>query len=104
MFEISKADWKLFRARLPEWQEKYMERLTKEYIELLSSSEPASTRFWELEKRIKEDRRHPGVILEMRKSTAAWNIATLVAGDVITLDDVQTSTATVLGAIKIFEN
>ena len=52
MFEISKADWKLFRARLPEWQEKYMERLTKEYIELLSSSEPASTRFWELEKRI----------------------------------------------------
>jgi hypothetical protein len=39
MIEISKSDWKLFRERLPEWQEHYMERLTKEYIELLSSPE-----------------------------------------------------------------
>ena len=28
MVEISKADWKLFRERVPEWQEHYMERLT----------------------------------------------------------------------------
>jgi hypothetical protein len=28
MVEISKSDWKLFRERLPEWQEHYMERLT----------------------------------------------------------------------------
>ena len=27
IYEPSKADWKLFRDRLPEWQEKYMERL-----------------------------------------------------------------------------
>ena len=25
--EISKSDWKLFRARIAEWQEAYMERL-----------------------------------------------------------------------------
>ena len=25
--EISKSDWKLFRARIAEWQEDYMERL-----------------------------------------------------------------------------
>ena len=31
--EISKSDWKLFRARIAEWQEDYMERLVKEYIE-----------------------------------------------------------------------
>jgi hypothetical protein len=37
MVEISKSDWKLFRERLPEWQEHYMERLTKEYIEYLKS-------------------------------------------------------------------
>lgn len=29
MAEISKADWKLFCERVPEWQEHYMERLTK---------------------------------------------------------------------------
>jgi hypothetical protein len=54
MVEISKSDWKLFRERLPEWQEHYMERLTKEYIELLSSPGNASDHFWELEKRIKK--------------------------------------------------
>ena len=29
--EVSKKDWKLFRACIGEWQEAYMERLTKEY-------------------------------------------------------------------------
>ena len=32
MVEISKADWKMFRERVPEWQEHYMEQLTKKYI------------------------------------------------------------------------
>lgn len=45
------ADRKLFRARILEWQERYTEQLTKEYIELLSLQQPASSRFWELEKR-----------------------------------------------------
>jgi len=53
MFEISKADWKLLCERVPMWQEHYMERLTKEYVELLTASGNASDHFWELEKRIK---------------------------------------------------
>ena len=74
MVEISKKDWKLFRERIPEWQEHYMEKLVKEYIELLSSSGNASDHFWELEKRIRKDKKHPGVLLEMTKSDAIWNI------------------------------
>ena len=31
MVEISKADWKLFRERIGNWQERYMEKLSKEY-------------------------------------------------------------------------
>ena len=73
--EISKADWKLFRERVPEWQEHYMEQLVKGYINLLSSPGNASDHFWELEKRIKRDKKHPGVILEMNKSDAIWDIA-----------------------------
>lgn len=45
MYEISKSDWKLFREKVPEWQEHYMERLTKEYIALLSSPGNASDHF-----------------------------------------------------------
>ena len=63
--EISKADWKLYRERVSDWQEHYMEQLIKEYVELLTSPGNASDHFWELEKRIKQDKKHPGD----RKST-----------------------------------
>ena len=42
MIDISKQDWKLFREKLPGWQEHYMERLIKEYIDLLSAPGNAS--------------------------------------------------------------
>ena len=89
MVEISKVDWKLFREKVPEWQELYMERLTKKYVELLSSPGNASDHFWELEKRIKNDKKHPGVMLEMNKSEAIWDIAILVKKKVINLKDLE---------------
>ena len=49
MMEISKADWKLFRSRIADWQEAYMERLIKEYVTLLNGEGAASDKFWELE-------------------------------------------------------
>lgn len=55
-----------------------MEQLVKEYVDLLSSPGNASDHFWELEKRIKRDKKHLGVILEMNKSDAIWNLALLV--------------------------
>ena len=54
MYQVKEKDWKLFRKMLPEWQDKYLERLTKEYIELLSSDRQASDKFWALDKRIKD--------------------------------------------------
>jgi len=89
MVEISKADWKLFRERVPEWQEHYMERLTKKYIKILSSPGNASDHFWELEKRIKNDKKHPGVMLEMNKSEAIWDIAIFIKKKVITLEALE---------------
>ena len=87
--EFSKNDWKLFREKLPQWQESYMERLIKEYINMLSSDEVASEKFWTLEKRIKEDKRHPGVILELRKSTMDFDLVRLIDANVITIEDIS---------------
>ena len=50
---------------------------------------PASEKFWELEKRIKEDKRHPGVIMEMSKSEVIWDIVRLIRLKVITYDDLS---------------
>lgn len=88
--EISKKDWKLFQQKIGGWQENYMEHLIKEYIKLLSKENVnASDKFWELEKRIKKDRRHPGVLIEMRKSNAIFDMVDLIRLKVITFDDLS---------------
>ena len=50
--QVNESDWKLFRKKLPDWQESHMERLVQEYAAILTGSGKASDKFWELEKRI----------------------------------------------------
>ena len=66
--EITNQDWELFRSRLPDWQESYIERLNKEYAAILAGKGSPSDKFWALEKRICQDKRCPGVQLELRRS------------------------------------
>ena len=62
--QISEHDWKIFRNKIPDWQECYIERLATDYITLLQSEKKASAKFWELEKRIKQDKKSPGVLID----------------------------------------
>ena len=101
MVEISKADWKLFRERVSDWQEHYMEQLVKEYVELLTSPGNASDHFWELEERIKKDKKHPGVLIELRKSTAIWDIVYFVRDKVITMDEREGVSKDLIEAVKL---
>lgn len=87
--EVSKADWKLFRSRIGEWQEAYMEKLIQEYLQLLSTEEKASDKFWTLEKRVKQDRKHPGVIIELNKGNMIFDIVTLINMGVITRENLD---------------
>lgn len=89
MVEPSKRDWKLYREKIGEWQEHYMEKLIKEYADYLYSDLPASTKFWEMEKRIKRDRKTPGICIELRKSNMFWDIARLIHDRVISMDDLE---------------
>ena len=101
MVEISKKDWKLYRERLPEWQEHFMERLTKEYIELLSAPGNASDHFWELEERIRKDTKNPGVLLNVTKSNAIWDIAVFVGRGIITMDELDGFSPDLIEAVKL---
>ena len=89
MIEPSKRDWKLYREKIGDWQEHYMEKLVKEYADYLCSDLPASTKFWEMEKRIRRDRKTPGVCIELRKSDMFWDIAGLINDRVISMDDLE---------------
>ena len=88
-YDTTKADWKLFQEKLPNWQENFMKKLNNEYIQLLSGQKHDSEKFWELEKRIKADRRKKGVICEMRKNIMVDNIISLINEGAITFDDLS---------------
>ena len=90
MYQFEEKDWKLFREKLPEWQEAYMERLIKEYTELLNSDKAATEKFWALDKRIRADRQRLGVRVNEVTRSKLQNILTgLIIENVITEDDLQ---------------
>ncbi|MGN0502984.1 MAG: multidrug transporter [Ruminococcus sp.] len=88
--KFSEIDWKLFRKMLPDWQERYMERLNQSYAELLNSEMDPSDKFWTLERRIRKDKQCPGVIVrDMSRSQLYDIIIQLMVDGVICEQDLQ---------------
>ena len=100
MFQVKEQDWKLFRKKLPIWQEAYMDKLNQEYIRLLSEEGLASDKFWELEKRIRTDKRSVGVVAEMRRSQMYSNLLSLLVNEIIREDDLDGFTEELAETIK----
>lgn len=67
-----------------------MDRLNREYIELLSSEAGnPSDRFWGLIDRIKEDRKNPGVRCKVDRVDLVFLMRDLMYNKVITADDLE---------------
>ena len=89
MYQTKEQDWKLFRKKLPLWQEDYMDKLNQEYLQLLSGEGLASDKFWELEKRIRTDKKSVGVVADMRRSQMYSNLLSLLVNEIIREDDLD---------------
>ena len=85
--EILEEDWKLFRKKLPLWQEAYIDKLNQEYIKILTSPEYSSEKFWRLEAKINSDKLKTGVTCDMRRSKMIENILSLIRENVIGVED-----------------
>lgn len=66
-----------------------MGRLCDEYIELLNGDGDPSEKFWQLDQRIRSDKRNPGVQLEMTRTNFIYNIIALINNDVIGIEDLE---------------
>ena len=89
MYQVKEQDWKLFRKKLPLWQEAYLDRLNQGYIQLLSGAGRASEKFWEVEKRIRRDQNSVGVVADMRRSQMYSNLLSLLGNEIIREDDLD---------------
>lgn len=99
---INEKDWKIYRKKLPAWQERYMARLNREYIDILSSDENASEKFWKLEERIRIDKKCPGVIVQVARSKMIIQIVEMLEDGVITQDDLKEFSEEVIQSISIY--
>ena len=89
-FGFTQVEWKLFRKLLPDWQERHMEKLIEEYKALLATNEPASEKFWSLEKRIKRDKKDTGVLAQdMSRSNMRFLMMDLINEGAITEADLE---------------
>lgn len=86
---VNEKDWKLFRSRISDWQEAYMDMLNHEYIELLSGKGNPSEKFWKLEERIRKDKMDSGVQVSMRRSRMKYILTNLLDEGAITMDDLE---------------
>ena len=87
--EFNESDWKLFRTRLPIWQENYMEKLNHKYIALLTGSGSTADNIWELNRHMQEDKRSIGVVAGMSRNNMELNMLHLLHDGVITPADLD---------------
>lgn len=86
---FTEKDWKLFRSKIADWQESYMDRLNRQYIEILSENANPSDKFWKLDKRIKEDKKKAGVQVRMSRSNLIYNLISLLNEGAINFEDLE---------------
>ena len=98
--EISKADWKLFQERLRLWQENYMQRLIDGYIKMLQGPGNASSKFWQLERKLKSDRLNPGVSLVLDKQEVINDLVNMIKIGVITIADLEGFSEELVNEVK----
>ena len=104
MDRFSEKDWKLFRSKIAGWQEAYMDKLNKEYMEILSGEGAASEKFWKLEKRIKEDKKDCGVQCEMSRSNQFYIMLELLNERAIATNDLEDFSEDLKETMKHFFN
>ena len=98
--DYSKSDWKLFRDRIGDWQESYIEKLNHQYMDLLNGDGLASDKFWELNRRIREDRKSLGVQMELHKPDLPYTLVNLLHEKIITEDDLEQFSDELQDAVK----
>lgn len=90
-YEFKERDWKLFRKKLPGWQEAFMEKLIEEYTAILTDENTkASAKFWEMDRRIRKDKEQTGVmIISPSRRFLKFYIVQLCSEGAVTLDDLK---------------
>ena len=77
-----------------------MQRLIDGYIKMLQGPGNASSKFWQLERKLKSDRLNPGVSLVLDKQEVINDIANMVKIGIITIADLEGFSEELINEVK----
>ena len=98
--DVLEKDWKIYKQRLGDWQDRHIGRLLEEYREIIDSDLKNSDKFWEIQKRINEDRKNVGVVCRFSRSTMEDIITILLLQGTITEDDLVGFSEELITSVK----
>lgn len=78
-----------------------MAYLLKGYAQLLACGKDASDIFWELDQRMRRDKKSPGVQLSPSKSDLPWILAKMLQDGVINDEDLNEFSEDMISAVKL---
>ena len=87
MYDVNEKDWKIYKKLMVEWQERYIKKLNKEYINILIEDNSAKDNYWNLRRKIKESNEHALIQFDLRRSTMERTLLMLLINEDITFDD-----------------
>lgn len=97
---FTENDWKIYKRKLPIWQEKYISNLLKKYNEIINGRSDPSERFWHLENEINKDKNHPGVTVERKRSNMIPTLVTFLRDGIIEISDINDFSEELKDAVK----
>ena len=83
MYEVKEKDWKVYKELMPIWQDRYIKKVNREYITILINDKPAIENYWDLRRKIKEDKGHLLIQFDLRRSTMFNTIYSLYSENII---------------------
>lgn len=99
---FTENDWKIYKSKLPIWQEKYISNLLKKYNEIIGDCSDPSERFWHLENEINKDKNYPGVTVERKRSNMIPTLVTFLRDGIVEISDIDDFSEELKETVKIF--
>lgn len=89
MYTCIEKDWQLYRKMIADWQERYINKVNKNIIFILTREGNPSENFWEAYDYMTKSKNNPGVLIKgARKSEFTLLMISLVENKVITKEDI----------------
>ena len=88
-YELKEEDWKIYKNEITKWQERFFDKNILLIKEIINSNKESINKFYDVNKFIHKNKKHPLANLDLRRSTMVDTILYLTSINEISFDDLK---------------